>query len=210
MIRKPKMIYGQEQEEEDEGETASGEPFGVEEEEEPLLGLVGEITESAAQQLALMLLAFNGGGIQRPEPPEEKEEDIEFFISSAGGSLSEMFTVYDLMELVKDRRDIATFGYGKIASAAVPLLAAGTKGKRYIAKHARVMLHHCSSNVSGPHPNVRANYNELKTMEDMMVNVLAEHTNLSAGEIYNIFSKNTDEYFSAEEALEMGIVDQII
>lgn len=210
MIRKPKMIYGQEQEEEEEDETASGEPFGVEEEEEPLLGLVGEITESAAQQLALMLLAFNGGGIQRPEPPEEKEEDIEFFISSAGGSLSEMFTVYDLMELVKDRRDIATFGYGKIASAAVPLLAAGTKGKRYIAKHARVMLHHCSSNVSGPHPNVRANYNELKTMEDMMVNVLAEHTNLSAGEIYNIFSKNTDEYFSAEEALEMGIVDQII
>ena len=210
MIRKPKMIYGQEQEEEEEDETASGEPFGVEEEEEPLLGLVGEITESAAQQLALMLLAFNGGGIQRPEPPEEKEEDIEFFISSAGGSLSEMFTVYDLMELVKDRRDIATFGYGKIASAAVPLLAAGTKGKRYIAKHARVMLHHCSSNVSGPHPNVRANYNEVKTMEDMMVNVLAEHTNLSAGEIYNIFSKNTDEYFSAEEALEMGIVDQII
>ena len=210
MIRKPKMIYGQEQEEEEEDETASGEPFGVEEEEEPLLGLVGEITESAAQQLALMLLAFNGGCIQRPEPPEEKEEDIEFFISSAGGSLSEMFTVYDLMELVKDRRDIATFGYGKIASAAVPLLAAGTKGKRYIAKHARVMLHHCSSNVSGPHPNVRANYNELKTMEDMMVNVLAEHTNLSAGEIYNIFSKNTDEYFSAEEALEMGIVDQII
>ena len=43
-----------------------------------------------------------------------------------------------------------------------------------------------------------------------MVKILAEHTNLSAGEIYNIFSKNTDEYFSAEEALEMGIVDKII
>ena len=197
------------EEEKEEGEP-QGQPFGIDDEEEPLLGLVGEITESAAQQLALMLLAFNGGGILRPEPPEEKEDDIEFFISSAGGSLSEMFTVYDLMELVKGRRDIATFGYGKIASAAVPLLAAGTKGKRYIAKHARVMLHHCSSNVSGPHPNVRANYNELKRVEDMMVKILAEHTKLSAGEIYNIFSNNTDEYFSAEEALEMGIVDKII
>ncbi len=187
-----------------------GHPFGISDEEEPLLGLVGEITESAAQQIALMLLSFNGGGILRPQPPEEKEEDIEFFISTPGGSLSEMFTIYDLMELVKRRRDIATFGYGKIASAGVPLLASGTKGKRYIAKNARLMMHHCSSNVSGPHPNVRANYNELKTVEDMMVKILVEHTNLSAGEIYNIFSKNTDEYFSAEEALEMGIVDKII
>ena len=204
------IIYGEEKEDSEEAEEQPSSPFGISDEEEPLLGLIGEITESAAQQIALMLLTFNGGGILRPKSPEEKEEDIEFFISTPGGSLSEMFTIYDLMELVKRRRDIATFGYGKIASAGVPLLAAGTKGKRYIAKNARIMMHHCSSNVSGPHPNVRANYNELKTVEDMMVKILTEHTNLSSGEIYNIFSKNTDEYFSAEEALEMGIVDEII
>ena len=159
MVEKMNMIYSEEEEEKEaptEGE--EGQPFGIEDEEEPLLGLVGEITESAAQQIALMMLAFNGGGILRPQAPDEKEEDIEFFISSSGGSLTEMFTIYDLMELVKRRRDIATFGYGKIASAAVPILAAGTKGKRYIAKNSRVMLHHCSSNIGGPHPNVRANY----------------------------------------------------
>jgi len=210
MVKKMNMIYSEEEEKEPVEDKDGGQPFGIDDEEEPLLGLVGDITESAAQQIALMLLAFNGGGILRPQPPEEKEDDIEFFISSAGGSLTEMFTIYDLMELVKRRRDIATFGYGKIASAAVPILAAGTKGKRHIAKNSRVMLHHCSSNIGGPHPNVRANYNELKTVEDMMVRLLAEHTRLSAGEIYNIFSKNTDEYFSAEEALEMGIVDKII
>ncbi len=209
MIRKMNMIYCEEEEREEENKD-EGAPFGIEDEEEPLLGLVGEITEAAAQQLALMLLSFNGGGILRGTRPDEREEDIEFFISSPGGSLSEMFTVYDLMELVKERRDIATFGYGKIASAAVPLLAAGTKGKRHMAKHARIMLHHCSSNVSGPRPNVQANYNELKAVEEMMVALLVGHTNLSAGEIYNIFSKNTDEYFSAQEALEMGIVDKII
>jgi ATP-dependent Clp endopeptidase proteolytic subunit ClpP len=178
-------------------------------EEEPLIGLVGDITESATQQVAMMLLQFNGGAILR-DPPEEREADIEFFISSAGGSMSEMFAIYDLMNLVKENRDIATFGYGKIASAAVPILAGGTKGKRHLAKHARVMLHHCSSNVSGPHPSVRANYNELKKVEDMMVQLLAENSHMSAGEIYNIFSKNTDEYFSAQDALEMGIVDKII
>ena len=202
------MIYNEKKKEETEETDVSGEPFG--DEEEPLIGLVGEITEEATQQVALMLLGFNGGKVLNSKSPEEKPEDLEFFISSSGGSVSEMFTIYDLMQLVLQRRDIATFGYGKIASAAVPLLAAGTPGKRHMAKHARLMLHHCSSNVSGPIPAVRTNFNELKKVEDMMVAVLAEHSKLSAGEIFNILSRNTDEYFSAEEALEMGLVDKII
>ena len=157
-----------------------------------------------------MLLALNGNKILQTETPEERPDDIEFFISSGGGSVNEMFAIYDLMGLVKGYRDIATFGYGKVASAGVPLLASGTKGKRHVGKHTRLMLHHCSSNTSGTRPSMRANFEELQKVEDMMVTVLAENTNLSAGEIYNIMSKNTDEYFSAEEALEMGIVDKII
>ena len=185
--------------------------FGINDEEEPLLGLVGDITEAAAQQLALMLLSFNGGGVLRPPADLERElEDIEFFISSNGGSVTEMFTIYDLMRLVQKRRDISTFGYGKISSAAVPLLAAGTKGKRYMAKHARLMLHNCSASVGGTTPEMRTNFHELQKVEEMMIALLAEHTNLSVSEIYNIYSKNTDEYFSAQEALEMGIVDKII
>ena len=121
-----------------------------------------------------------------------------------------MFTIYDLMRLVQKRRDIATFGYGKVASAAVLLLAAGTKGKRYIAKNARLMIHHCSGAIGGTVPSVRSSYNEFSKVEEMMVEALAENTKLSISEIYNMLSNNTDEYFSAEEALEMGIVDKII
>ena len=124
--------------------------------------------------------------------------------------MNEMFSVYDLMQVVKANRDIATFGYGRVYSAAVLLLAAGTAGKRYIAKTARMMIHHCSSNAGGTHPDIRANFDELKKVEDMMVEALAEHSALSVGEIYNIMSRNTDEFFSAEDALEMGIVDKII
>jgi ATP-dependent Clp endopeptidase proteolytic subunit ClpP len=205
------MIYCEEHEHKEEAPEEEGHPFGIPDEEDPLIGLVGEITESSTQQLALMLLGFQGGRIIREvEEDEERPDDIEFFISSAGGSVSEMFTVYDLMELVKNVRDIATFGYGKIGSAAVPLLAAGTPGKRYMAKHARLMIHHCSANMSGPQPDVRNSLEELKHVEEMMVTVLAAHSKLTTGEIYNIMSRNTDEYFSAEEALEMGIVDQII
>ena len=79
-----------------------------------------------------------------------------------------------------------------------------------MARHARLMLHHCSGNIAGSHAAVRSGYNELKKVEDMMVQLLAEHSNLSVGEIYNTISQNTDEYFSAEDALEMGIVDKII
>ena len=203
------MFYNEEEpDQKTEEDESLPEPFG--DEEEPLIGLVGEITEEATQQVALMLLGFNGGKVLNTETPEERPDDLEFFISSGGGSVNEMLTIYDLMRLVSKYRDIATFGYGKISSAAVPLLAAGTPGKRYMAKHARLMLHHCSSNVGGTMPNVRANFSELKKMEDMMVKILAEHSKLSAGEIFNILSKNTDEYFSAEDALEMGIVDKII
>ena len=204
------MIFSNEEHEEDAPPVeGAGEPFAIPNEEEPLIGLVGDISEAAAQQLALMLLSFNGGGILRPEE-EDRPEDIEFFISSSGGSVSEMFTIYDLMQLVQVRRDISTFGYGKVASAAVLLLAAGTKGKRYMAKHARLMLHHCSSALGGTMPTVRSSFQEFNKVEEMMVEALAEHTRLSMSEIYNILSRNTDEYFSAEEALEMGIVDEII
>ena len=72
------------------------------------------------------------------------------------------------------------------------------------------MLHHCSSNTGGPVPLARSSFNELKKVEEMMVQILAAHSSLSAGEIYNILSRNTDEYFSAEDALEMGLVDKII
>ena len=206
------MYYSNEDPPETGEEDAPAEPFAPDAEEEPLVGLVGEITEAATQQLAIQFLSLNGGGILKTKDEDEEEslDDIEFFISSGGGSVSEMFTIYDLMALVKKRRDIATFGYGKISSAAVPLLAAGTPGKRYMAKHARLMLHHCSSNVGGTQPSVRTNFNELKKVEDMMVQILADHSSLSAGEIFNILSKNTDEYFSAEDALEMGLVDKII
>ena len=121
-----------------------------------------------------------------------------------------MFAIYDVMELLKNKRDIATFGYGRIASAAVVLLAGGTKGKRHIAKNARLMIHHCSSDLGGSHPTIRSSFAELKKVEAMMIQALAENSELSVGEYYNIFSKNTDEYFSAEEALEMGLVDKII
>lgn len=188
----------------------SGVMMALGEDEPPLMGLGSDLTESAAQNLSMALLAFNGGRVRAVSEDLDDTSDIEFYISSGGGSVSDMLAVYDLMCLVKMNRDIATFGFGKIYSAAVPLLAAGTKGKRYMGRNARLMIHHCSSNASGSHLEIQINFDELKKVEELMVGVLVEHSNLSAEEVYEIMSRNTDKFFSAEEALEMGIVDEII
>jgi ATP-dependent Clp endopeptidase proteolytic subunit ClpP len=176
-----------------------------------LLGLCGEINEEALQELSIALIAANHNRILNVDSTKfEEVEDIEFFISSNGGSVCDMFAVYDLMGVVKKNRDIRTYGFGKIASAAVILLTAGTPGKRFISKNTRLMLHHCSAAEQGAVPNLKTVYREAAKVEEMMIKVLAENSKLSVGEIYNILSKNTDEFFSAEEVLEMGIVDQII
>ena len=207
------MIHNNDEEIEEEIENEEEAVFQTED-ESSLIGLYGEITEESAQQICLSLLTCNGGKIlytKRDDDEEEEDpDDIELFISSGGGAVSDMFAIYDLMQLVKKNRDIATFGYGKVASAGVPLLATGTLGKRHISPNTRVMLHHCSSNVSGPQPSMRTNFEELKKVEEMMVQLLADNSKLSTEEIYEIFSSNTDKYFSAEEALEMGLVDKII
>ena len=180
------------------------------EDQAPLMGLGSDLTESAAQNLSMALLAFNGGRVRAVPEDLDDTSDIEFYISSGGGSVSDMLAVYDLMCLVKRNRDIATFGFGKVYSAAVPLLAAGTKGKRYMSRNSRLMIHHCSTNAGGSHLDIQINFDELKKVEELIVGVLVEHSNLSVEEVYEIMSRNIDKFFSAEEALEMGIVDEII
>ena len=208
------MIFASEEQEEETEltpEEVAQVMAAMEDDEPPLMGLGSDLTESAAQSLAMALLQYNGGKIRATaEDFEDDDEDIEFYISSGGGSVNDMFAVYDLMNIVKIHRDIATFGFGKIYSAAVPLLAAGTKGKRYIGRNARLMMHPCSTAAQGTQPDVRTTFQEMQKVEDMMVQSIADNSSLSVGEIYNMLSKNTDEFFSAQDALEMGIVDEII
>jgi ATP-dependent Clp protease protease subunit len=176
------------------------------------IGLVGDINEEAAQEIYHGLLQLNGGSIF-PNPVEEGEarpEDIHLLISTGGGAVYEMFGITDMMNIVKKRRDISTLGTGKIFSAGVPLLASGTKGKRFVTRNARIMMHRCSAGNMGTTADMKVSHDEMRLMEDQMVQLIAENSKLSVGEIHNMFSKNTDEYFSAEEAIEMGLADEII
>lgn len=185
---------------------------GQDGEEPNTLGLVGELNEESTQELYMGLVQLNGGKVF-PNPLEEGEEvpeDVHFLISTGGGAVYDMFGVVDIMNIVKRRRDIATLGTGKVFSAGVPLLVSGTKGKRFVTRNVRIMLHRCSSGGVGSTADMKASHDEMRLMEDNMVRVIADNSNLSVGEIHNMFSKNIDEYFSAEEAIEMGLADEII
>ena len=72
------------------------------------------------------------------------------------------------------------------------------------------MMNRCSAGNMGSTADIKVTHDEMRLMEDRMVQLIAENSKLSVGEIHNMFSKNTDEYFSAEEAIEMGLADEII
>ena len=186
---------------------------GAQEGPEPnTLGLVGDLNEESAQEIYHGLMQLNGGKVF-PNPVgegEERPEDVHFLISTGGGAVYDMFGIIDIMDIVKRRRDIATLGTGKVFSAGVPLLASGTKGKRFVTRNARIMMHRCSAGNMGSTADIKVTHDEMRVMEDQMVQVIAENSKLSVGEIHNMFSKNTDEYFSAQEAIEMGLADEII
>jgi ATP-dependent Clp endopeptidase proteolytic subunit ClpP len=165
-----------------------------------VLGLFGEVSEKKAEEViyALMLLAHEG------------DEDIDMCISSTGGAAIDMFAIYDVMRGIKGSVDIGTVGLGKIMSAAVLLLAAGTKGKRKIGKYCRVMIH---SVISGTHGSLHDLDNEMREVrytQDQYIEVLCNETNLTEEQIREMFSKNVNVYLTAEEAVEYGIADEVI
>jgi len=165
-----------------------------------VVGLFGEVSEKKAEELiySLLLLANDG------------EEDVDIFVSSTGGAAIDMFAIYDVMRLMRERVDISTIGMGKVMSAAVILLAAGTKGKRKIGKYCRVMIH---SVIAGNHGTLYDMDNEMKEIkytQEKYIEVLCEETNLTRPQIKKLLAKNVNVYLSAEEAVAYGIADEIV
>jgi len=135
---------------------------------------------------------------------------IDFYISTWGGSAADMFAIYDVMRQIKKDCDINTTGLGKVMSAGVLLLAAGTKGKRKIGKNCRVMIHGV---VSGQHGNLLDLENEMeeaKWTQKRYVESLAGETKMTKRQIQKLMEKKINVYFDAKEAVKLGIADEVI
>ncbi len=137
---------------------------------------------------------------------QDPNADIEIYINSPGGVVTGGLAMYDTMHTVKP--DIATFCMGQAASIAAVLLAGGTKGKRYILPSARVLIHQASGGFQGTALDIDVQAREILTVNDKIARLLARDTGQPIERIKSDIER--DFYMSAEEAIQYGIVDQIL
>ena len=136
---------------------------------------------------------------------EDPKKDIWLYINSPGGSITAGMAIYDTMQLIQP--DVATVGLGMCASMGQFLLSSGTKGKRFLTSHARVLMHQPSGGIGGTTTDVRINAELIMDMKKTMSELTAEQT----GHTEEIYRDNEyDHWFTATEALEYGFVDKII
>ena len=178
------------------------------------ISLYGDVSERKCSEIVNTLFALKDLHRAYADPSEEELEEepdpIEMLISTHGGNTVDMFAVYDTMSLVKKECDISTIGLGKVMSAGVLLLAAGTKGKRKVGAHCRLMLHGVSAGHVGEIHNLKNELEEAQWMQDQYVECLSKNTNMTKRQIKKLIDKQINTYFDAKEAIEYGIADEII
>ena len=137
---------------------------------------------------------------------EEKDKDINVYINSPGGSVTAGLAIYDTMQFIKC--DVATYCVGQAASMGAILLAAGTKGKRFVLPNSRVMIHQPWGGVQGAAADISIQAKEILNLRDRINEILSHHTAQPLEKI----QKDTDrDYFmSAQEAKDYGLIDEVV
>ncbi len=156
----------------------------------------GEIDDNLANRVIAELLYLDSTG----------NEDINIYINSPGGSVSAGMAIYDTLNFVKS--DVSTTCLGIAASMAAFLLSSGKKGKRYILPNADVMIHQPLGGAQGQATDIKIASDRIIDLRKRLNRILSKNTSQSLKKI----EKDTerDNYLSAKEALEYGLVDKII
>lgn len=137
---------------------------------------------------------------------DDPDRTISMYINCPGGIIYHGLAIYDTMQQVQ--APISTIAVGVTASMGTVLLAAGTKGYRYALPHATVHMHPAGGSAQGYAPDVEIQYKELKRVEDLLHEMLSHHTGQPVEQIAIDFDR--DRFMTAEEAVEYGLVDQVL
>ena len=121
-----------------------------------------------------------------------------------------MFSIYDMMRQTQEDCEIHTYGLGRVMSAGVVLLAAGTKGKRKIGANCRVMIHSVIGGHHGSIHNLENEMEEVRWIQDRYNKALCAETDLTPRMLKRLLSKNVNVYLTAQEAVDYGIADIIV
>ena len=164
---------------------------------ERIIFLGTEVNDAMADLIVAQLLYLEA---------EDPDKDVQIYINSPGGSVSAGFAIYDTMQYIKP--DVSTICIGRAASMGAFLLAAGTKGKRFSLPNSDIMIHQPLGGTQGQAEDIRIQAEKILEIRDRINRILSERT----GQPLEKIAKDTDRdyHLSAEQAVEYGIIDEVI
>jgi ATP-dependent Clp protease, protease subunit len=137
---------------------------------------------------------------------DDPDKDIAVYVNSPGGSLHAGLAIYDAMQYVNP--DVSTLCYGMAMSAGSLILTGGTKGKRYTLPNARILIHQPSSGFQGQSSDIEIHANEILELRRVLEEIYSRHTGQTREQVHDDMER--DRFFSTEQAVEYGLVDEII
>ncbi len=166
---------------------------------ERIIMLNGPVEDHMANLIVAQLLFLES---------ENRDKDINLFINSPGGVVTAGMSIYDTMQFIKP--DVATYVMGQACSMGSLLAQAGAKGKRHMLPNARHMIHQPSGGARGQATDMEIQVREILAMKKNLTEIYVKHN--SAAKTFDQLSKDMerDYFMSAQEALEYGLVDEII
>jgi len=165
--------------------------------EERIVFLWGEIGPNTAGGLIMRLLELQA---------KARERSIAIYINSPGGSVDDTLAIYDTIQFLDC--DVSTLCVGHAASGAAIILASGTPGKRYALPHSKVMIHQPWGGITGQASDIVIQAKEIVRAKGVLNELLGKHTGHTVEQVRKDCER--DYYMSAQEAVEYGVVDEII
>ncbi|GAB4386037.1 MAG: ATP-dependent Clp protease proteolytic subunit [Phycisphaerales bacterium] len=165
--------------------------------ENRIVFLVGEINYASAARVMMQMLYLEN---------QRRAQEISLYINSPGGVVDDTLAIYDTMRFLSS--DVATYCIGRAYSGAALLLTAGTKGRRFILPHAKVMIHQPYGGVTGPAEDIKLQAEQIIKSKALLTEIIAKHTGQTVEQVRK--DSERDKYFTAEEAREYGLVDEIL
>ena len=166
---------------------------------ERIVFLVGPVTDESANLVVAQLLFLES---------ENPDKDIFFYINSPGGSVTAGMSIYDTMNFIKP--NISTLCLGQAASMGAFLLSAGEKGKRFALPNSRIMIHQplISGGLGGQASDIEIHARELLKIKEKLNRLMAKHCGRDLADLER--DTDRDNFMSAEEAKEYGLIDQVL
>ena len=164
--------------------------------EDRIIFLTGEINDAVADTIVAQLIYLEG---------QDPDKDICLYINSPGGSVTAGMAIYDTMNYIKC--DVTTICIGMAASMGAFLLSSGTKGKRYALKNSEIMIHQPLGGAQGQASDIKIQADHILRTKHKLNSILAENCSRPYADLER--DTDRDNYMSAEEALEYGLIDEI-